>query len=170
MRKGVEIMVRRLFGVAVLLAAMVLPTMAQVNEEPTQKWAVRLGVLYPTASDVRRATDTFWVYLGVERNFPGTGIVSLDYTEGSGAGVKYSHFALFLNQRQNYAPRLDLLAGLGVVYAKYDVGGDTDYKTRLGGTVGVAYYLNPRTELQLRYHTGSAKETNGIVLTLSLRF
>jgi len=163
-------MVRRLVGVAALLAAMVLPAMAQVDQEPQQKWAVRLGVLYPTAGDVRDATDTFWVYLGVERNFPGTGIVSLDYTEGSGNGVKYSHFALFLNQKQNYAPRLDLLAGIGVVYAKYDIGGNTDYKTRLGGTVGVAYYLNPRTELQLRYHTGSAKETNGIVLTLSLRF
>lgn len=162
-------MVRRLIGVTVLLAAMVLPALAQV-EEPQQKWAVRLGVLWPTASDVRDKTDTFWTYIGLERNFPGTGIVSLDYTEGSGSGYKYSHFALFLNQRQPYAPRLDLIAGIGIVYAKTDIGGDTDYKTRLGGTVGAAYYLGPRSELQLRYHTGSAKETNGIVLTLSLRF
>jgi hypothetical protein len=163
-------MARRLIGVAVLLVTMVLPALAQVNEEPQQKWAVRLGVLWPTASNIRNATDTFWAYIGLERNFPETGIVSLDYTEGSGTGIKYSHFALFLNQRQNYAPRLDLIAGIGIVYAKIDVGGQTDYKTRLGGTVGAAYYLGPRSELQLRYHTGSAKETNGIVLTFSLRF
>jgi hypothetical protein len=162
-------MVRRLIGVAVLLATMALPALAQV-EEPQQKWAVRLGVLWPTASNVRSETDTFWAYIGLERNFPGTGIVSLDYTEGSGTGRKYSHFALFLNQRQNYAPRLDLIAGIGIVYAKIDIGGQTDYKTRLGGTVGAAYYLGPRSELQLRYHTGSAKESNGIVLTFSLRF
>jgi hypothetical protein len=76
-------MVRRLIGVAVLLATMALPAFAQV-EEPQQKWAVRLGVLWPTASNVRSETDTFWAYIGLERNFPGTGIVSLDYTEGSG--------------------------------------------------------------------------------------
>jgi hypothetical protein len=162
-------MVRRLIGVAVLLATMALPALAQI-EEPQQRWAVRLGVLWPTASDVRDATDTFWAYFGLECNFPGTGIVSLDYTEGSGRDVKYSHYALFLNQRQNYAPRLDLIAGIGIVYAKTDISGRTDYKTRLGGTVGAAYYLGPRSELQLRYHTGSAKNTNGIVLTLSLRF
>lgn len=163
-------MVRKLVGIAVLLVAMALPAVAQIEEEPQQNWAVRLGVLYPTASSVRDQTDTFWVYIGLERNFPGTGIVSLDYTEGSGTGYKYSHFALFLNQRQNYAPRLDLIGGIGIVYAKTDIGGKTDYKTRLGGTIGAAYYLGPRSELQLRYHTGSAKETNGIVLTFSLRF
>lgn len=162
-------MVRRLLGVAVLTATMVLPAFAQVDEQQ-QRWAVRLGVLWPTAGDIRDRTDTFWAYFGVERNFPNVGIVSLDYTEGSGTGFKYSHFALLLNSKQNYAPRLDLLAGIGIVYAKSDIGGDTEYKTRLGGTVGAVYYLNPRTELQLRYHTGGTKETNGFVLTLSLRF
>ncbi len=165
---------RRMLGVVALMVAMVLPAMAQVTEEPQQKWSVRLGVLYPTAGDVRDQTDKFWVYFGVERLFQGVGLVSLDYTEGSGtlSGVdyKFSHFALFLNQRQNYAPKLDLIAGIGIVYAKLERPGRTDHKTRLGGTVGIAYQINPRSELQLRYHTGSMKETNGIVLTFNLRF
>lgn len=163
-------MVRRLISVSVLSVMMVLPAFTQIDEQPQQKWAVRLGVLYPSAGDIRDRTDDFWVYFGVERNFPNVGLVSLDYTEGSGAGFKYSHFALFLNSKQNYAPRLDLLAGVGIVYGKSEIGGVSDYKTRLGGTVGAVYYVNPRTELHLRYHSGGAKETNGFVLTFSIRF
>ncbi len=160
----------RLFAIAGLVVMTVLPAFAQIGEEPQQKWSARLGVLYPTASGVRNATDSFWVYFGFERNFPNVGLVSLDYTEGSGTGVRYSHFALFLNSKQNYGPNLDLLAGIGIVYARSEVMGVTNFRTRLGGTVGAAYYLNPRTELQIRYHTGGAQETNGIVLTFSIRF
>ncbi len=163
---------RRMVGASVLMAAMMLSAAAQ--EEPQQRWAVRLGVLYPTASNVRNQTDKFWVYVGLERHFANIGLVSLDYTEGSGSlgGVdyKFSHFALFFNQRQNYAPRLDLIGGIGLVYARLERAGDTDHRTRLGGAIGVAYSIGPRSELQLRYHTGSMRETNGIVLTLNLRF
>ncbi len=163
---------RRMLVLAVIVAAMVLPAVAQ--EDAQKGWAVRLGALYPTSGGVRDQTDKFWVYVGIERFFRNIGLVSLDYTEGSGSrgGVDYefSHFALFLNQRQNYAPRLDLLAGIGVVYAKIERGGDSNYRTRLGGTIGVAYSVNPRTELQLRYHTGSMRETNGLVFTVNFRF
>jgi hypothetical protein len=158
-----------MLSVAALAFAAALPAAAQEAPQPPG-WAFRLGVWYPTSSSVRDATTDFWVYFGVERNFPTIGIVSLDYTEGSDTNNKVRMLSLFVNARQNYAPRLDLLAGLGLVYADVDAPGGGKTRLRLGGTVGVVYNLAPRTELQLRYQTAGFKEANGFVLTVNFRF
>jgi hypothetical protein len=106
----------------------------------------------------------------VERNFPTIGTVSLDYSEGSDTNNKVRMFSLFVNSRQRYAPKLDLLAGLGLVNAKVTTAGVDRTRTRLGGTVGVAYTLTPRVEFQLRYQVAGFKEVNGFVATVNLRF
>lgn len=160
---------RRMLSVAALALATAFSAAAQ-QEPQAQNWAFRLGVWYPTSSTVRDNTTDFWVYFGVERNLPNIGVVSLDYSEGSDTANKVRMLSLFVNSRQNYAPKLDLLAGLGIVHAKVDQPGGDRTRTRLGGTVGVAYTLAPRTELQLRYQTAGFKEVNGFVLTVNLRF
>jgi hypothetical protein len=65
---------------------------------------------------------------------------------------------------------VDLLAGLGIVNAKVTAAGVDRTRTRLGGTVGVAYTLTPRVEFQLRYQVAGFKEVNGFVATVNLRF
>ncbi len=159
---------RRMMGVALLASVMVLPAMAQEEPKPGG-WALRIGPWYPTSDNVRDLTSDFWVYFGVERDFPGVGNISLDYSEGSDVD-RVRMFSLFLNARQNYAPRLDLLAGLGIVNADVRRGGQSFDRTRLGGTVGIAVQLQQRAELQLRYQSGGFREVNGFVLTLNFRF
>ncbi|MFA0732270.1 MAG: hypothetical protein LKKZDAJK_000923 [Candidatus Fervidibacter sp.] len=160
---------RRMISVAALALAAVLPAAAQ-QEPQAQNWAFRLGVWYPSSSSVRNATTNFWVYFGAERYLPTIGTVSLDYSEGSDTNNKVRMFSLFVNSRQNYAPKLDLLAGLGIVNAKVTAAGVDRTRTRLGGTVGVAYALTPRVELQVRYQVGGFKEVNGFVATVNFRF
>jgi hypothetical protein len=160
---------RTMLGIAGLALAMALPAVAQEEPQPAN-WAFRLGVWYPSSSTIRTNTTDFWVYFGVERNFPTIGTVSLDYSEGSDTNNKVRMFSLFVNSRQRYAPRLDLLAGLGLVNAKVDAPGVSRTRTRLGGTVGVAYTLTPRVEFQLRYQVAGFKEVNGFVATVNLRF
>lgn len=159
---------RRMIGIVVLASVMVLPAMAQEEPQPGG-WALRIGPWYPASSNVRDATSDFWVYFGVERNFPGIGNISLDYSEGSDVD-RVRMFSLFLNARQEYSPRLDLLAGLGIVNADVRRGGRSFDRTRLGGTVGIATRLGNRAELQLRYQTGGFTEVNGFVLTFNFRF
>jgi hypothetical protein len=158
-----------MLGIAGLALAMALPAVAQEEPQPAN-WAFRLGVWYPSSSSVRNATTNFWVYFGAERYLPTIGTVSLDYSEGSDTNNKVRMFSLFVNSRQNYAPKLDLLAGLGLVNAKVTTAGVDRTRTRLGGTVGVAYTLTPRVEFQLRYQVAGFKEVNGFVATVNLRF
>ncbi len=160
---------RTMLGIAGLALAMALPAVAQEEPQPAN-WAFRLGVWYPGSGTVRDRTTDFWVYFGVERNFPTIGTVSLDYSEGSDTNNKVRMFSLFVNSRQRYAPKLDLLAGLGLVNAKVTTVGVDRTRTRLGGTVGVAYTLTPRVEFQLRYQVAGFKEVNGFVATVNLRF
>lgn len=160
---------RTMLGIAGLALAMALPAVAQEEPQPAN-WAFRLGVWYPGSGTVRDRTTDFWVYFGVERNFPTIGTVSLDYSEGSDTNNKVRMFSLFVNSRQRYAPKLDLLAGLGLVNAEVTTAGVDRTRTRLGGTVGVAYTLTPRVEFQLRYQVAGFKEVNGFVATVNLRF
>ena len=156
------------------VAAVALTTAggARAQDEPVATpWAVRLGVLWPSNSDLRNATDDTWFNAGVDYTFRREGanewIGALDYGSASGLNAWIFQVIYKWHNPEDDSP-FSFGVGAGVYTFDPEVGGR---QTELGIPLVADWAFTPRIFAEGKFHwVASDTDLNSFTAQLGYRF
>ena len=141
------------------------------DETVNTPWAIRIGVLWPTNSDLRDLTDDTWFNAGIDYTINRQGvnewIGALDYASASGVNAWIFQLIYKWN---NPNPENQFSFGVGAAVYNFDPAGGGD-QTEYGIPLIGDWAFTERLFLEGKYHwVTSDADLNNLTLQLGIRF